>query len=153
MQDGIDHAALVDRWLRQTAGGASAQRRLQLLEGALRALWRRAHGTLGEVTLGAVTERVLYHAAERFPFLSALRVEGDGVHLAELEQRPPAVDEATLVDAVRFVLVEFLSVLGNLTADIMTPALHAELAGVATVADSNGERPRVNHRGAKESAQ
>ena len=31
---------------------------------------------------------------------------------------------------MRFLLVEFLTVLGNLTADILTPALHSELTAV-----------------------
>ncbi len=33
-----------------------------------------------------------------------------------------------LTGAIRFVLVEFLSVIGHLTAEILTPALHAQLA-------------------------
>ncbi len=46
--------------------------------------------------------------------------------------------------AVRFVLVEFLSVLGVLTAEILTPALHAELARLAdkparAAADAGGQ--------------
>lgn len=40
------------------------------------------------------------------------------------------VQESTLIAGTRFVLVEFLTVLGNLTADILTPELHEELARV-----------------------
>ncbi|HZU96623.1 MAG TPA: hypothetical protein VFF73_08035, partial [Planctomycetota bacterium] len=70
----MDHADRVDRWLGQAAKGLSGERRVILFERAVEALWRRAHVTLGEVTLGAVTERVLYFATEKFPFLSPLRV-------------------------------------------------------------------------------
>jgi hypothetical protein len=41
------------------------------------------------------------------------------------------VDAIELREAIRFVLVELLTVLGNLTAEILTPALHAEISRVA----------------------
>ena len=43
---------------------------------------------------------------------------------------------------MRFVLVEFLTVLGNLTAEILSPALHAELAREAE--DSSDGASDVN---------
>ncbi len=125
----MDHGDRVDRWLGQSAKALSKERRLLLFEHALGALWRRAHVTLGEVTLGAVTERVLYFATEKYPFLSPLRVEPNGVHFEELKKTVDP-DDARITEAFRFVLVEFLSVLGNLTDDIITPALHLELSRV-----------------------
>jgi hypothetical protein len=124
-----DHADRVDLWLGRVAKTLTNEERLRLFENALAALWRRAHVTLGEVTLGAVTERVLYFATEKHAFLSPLVVEHAGVKFDELRMTIAPGDDVT--GAFRFVLIEFLTVLGNLTDDILTPALHSELATVS----------------------
>ena len=135
------HAERVDRWLAQAAKGLSEERRLLLFEQALGALWRRAHVTLGEITLGAVTERVLYFATEKYPFLAPIKVDQDGVHFEGLEESLSSHGHTADTDAFRFVLVEFLSVLGNLTDEIITPALHSELSKVA-IRETNPRKPR-----------
>ena len=93
-------------------------------------MWLRAHQTLGDVTLTAITDRVLYVAAEQHSLISALRIETSGLRCQELYERAPSLRPDQLEAGVRFVLVEFLTVLGNLTAEILTPALHAELSNV-----------------------
>jgi hypothetical protein len=123
----------VDAWLSRCASGLAREELLRLFQAALDALWARTHVTLGEVTLTAITERVLYNASEKFPFLSSVRVEPErGVRCRELGERLGALDAAELLRGVRFVLVEFLPVIGNLTAEILTPELHAELAGLSS---------------------
>jgi len=142
-----NHAAYVKAWL----GGAakSAKRRapaqlISLFEQALSALWQRAQVTLGEVTLTAIVDRVLYAASEKYSFLSTLKIEGTGIRFDEFRQKGASQHDEDLSESVRFVLVEFLTVLGNLTDEILTPALHAELARVAldepgnTQGDDNG---------------
>ncbi|MEZ0230156.1 MAG: hypothetical protein ACAI25_16155 [Planctomycetota bacterium] len=120
---------MVDHWLDRETKGVPADRLLLLFERAIAALWRRTHVTLGEVTLGAVIERVLYHATEKYPFLAPLEVGHEGVRFERLRQTlDPSV--APVTEAFRFVLVEFLTVIGNLTDDILTPALHSELSSV-----------------------
>ena len=47
--------------------------------------------------------------------------------------------DSELVEGIRFVLVEFLTVLGNLTAEILTPELHSELSNVVLPKDIEGE--------------
>jgi hypothetical protein len=132
MSDDTSHAACVDAWLERTAEGLSQDRLLQLFEAALGALWAHTTTILGEVTLSAIVDRVLYNAAETFPLLSPLIVEPNGgVQFQELHGRAGSLDHAELKHGIRFVLVEFLRVLGNLTADILTPDLHAELSKVS----------------------
>jgi hypothetical protein len=144
MPDEIDHAACVDAWLERAARGLSPERLLQLFEASLGALWAHTKITLGEVTLTAIVDRVLYNTAEKFPLLSPLVVEPNGgVQFQELRARAGAPDQVELEAGIRFVLVEFLRVLGNLTADILTPELHAELSKVALGddADAGSEAP------------
>lgn len=128
-----EHAAFVDRWLGND--GASPGVVLRRLDEALAVVWSRTVTMLGEMTLAVIAERVVWNASEQFPFLSALQVDPsrgivcDGV-LARL--RPG--DGAELERAARFVLVELLTVLGNLTAGLLSEPLHEELAKLRSVA-------------------
>jgi hypothetical protein len=132
MLDGGRHAACVDAWLGRSAKGLSPEALLRLFEAALGALWFRTKTTLGEVTLTAIAERVLHNASEKYSLLWSLQVESTaGIQCRELRERIGSVQPAELEEAMRVVLVELLTVLGNLTAEILTPELHLEIHNVA----------------------
>lgn len=124
------HAAWVDAWLERTlvSRDVPATKLVSLFERAMGALWRRSQSTLGEITVAAIVDRVLYNAMEKYPALSTLKIEGTRVSFDGLRQGDRIALDVR--DAMRFVLVEFLTVLGNLTDEILTPGLHAELARV-----------------------
>ncbi|HSO00639.1 MAG TPA: hypothetical protein VLS89_20245 [Candidatus Nanopelagicales bacterium] len=130
MDHASEHSACVDAWMERTAAGLLSEPLLQAFEQAFGALWRRAHVTLGEVTLCAIVDRVLHNASERYPFLSWLRVESTGLRSEQLHEYAGRLTPDQLAEGIRFVLLEFITVLGNLTAEILTPALHAELSKV-----------------------
>jgi hypothetical protein len=127
-----DHDACVSAWMRRAAKDLPSDRLVQAFEEAFGALWRRAHQTLGDITLTAIVDRVLYSGAERFPVLSALEVDATGLRCEKLRANARDVPPEQLVGALRFMLIEFLTVLGNLTADILTPALHSTLDRVGS---------------------
>jgi hypothetical protein len=78
------------------------------------ALWRRAESTLGEVTVAAIADRVLYTASERYSFLSSLKIGQSGVTFDEFRlQGGAGRHEGDLPEVIRLVLSEFLTVLGN----------------------------------------
>ena len=142
--DGNPHRAFVNDWLAAAATSASADQLLQLFVDAFDAVWTRSHVTLGEVTLTAIVDRVVYDAAERHPLLSALEVEPTGLGFERLLEQSRDLPPDQIAEAIRTVLVEFLTVLGNLTAEILTPALHSALSRVeavssARVASTEGE--------------
>jgi hypothetical protein len=123
-----EHEACVDKWMEGCATqDLQTAEVLALFERALGRLWDRARQTLGEVTLTAIVDRVLYTATERFPLLVALKIEGNALRW---DERKRARDKDEVADSMRFVLVELLTVLGNLTAEILTPALHSDLSSV-----------------------
>jgi hypothetical protein len=122
------HAVHVERWLDGAASDLSTEGLIALLERALVALWQSANTTLGEVTLTAIVDRVLYTAAEQYPFLSIAKVQG-AVRF-EIRLLGDVQRDRRLLDVIRFVLMEFLSVLGHLTDEILTPAMHATLSTV-----------------------
>jgi hypothetical protein len=130
MVDQQNHNACVSCWMERTATGLPPDRLLQLFERTLGALWRRAHVTLGDVTLTAIVRRVLYTASEQFAVLASVEVDDKGPHHEKLHDRARDLDADHLREAIHFVLLELLTVLGNLTAEILTPALHAELSCV-----------------------
>ena len=126
-----DPRACVDAWAERAARGLPADLLVQAFQGAFDALWRRAQLTRGDVTLMAIVDRVLYNAAERYQELSSLTVEPAGLRTQALRDRADGVNVDELLQGIRFVLVEFLTVLGSLTAEILTRALHAELVKLA----------------------
>lgn len=128
--DDEEHQAFVAAWLVRAGRGLSSARLVRLFEAALGALYRRCHVTLGEVTLGAILDRVLQNATEKFPHLAALEVGDSGVEFSRLHENAGVLDSAQLALSIRFVLTHFLELLGVLTAEVLTPALHAELSQV-----------------------
>jgi hypothetical protein len=129
--DAHEHGACVNAWMERATSGLPPEKLLQAFEQGFAALWGRANRTLADVTLMAILDRVLYISAEQYPFLAALKVESNGIRCQELQVRAESLERDQLAEGIRFVLVEFLTVLGNLTAEILTPALHSELLRVA----------------------
>ncbi|MFY0582419.1 hypothetical protein ACN28S_56375 [Cystobacter fuscus] len=103
---------------------------LDLFERALDALWRRAHMSLGEMTLMAIVDRVIHQGSEKFPPLARLEVKTSGVHFAELRHSAQMLDRELLEESLVFLVYELLRVFGTLTGEILTPGLHAELQKV-----------------------
>lgn len=138
------HAQLVDEWLERGGKDLAPRDLLRLFEAALGALWTCTSTTLGVVTVTAIVDRVLYKAAEKFPSFSCLKVEPDeGIQCHPLREHLGASQTPELMGGVRFVLVELLTVIGNLTADVLTPDLHAELSKItlrSAVDAAEGER-------------
>ena len=126
--DGKQHAACVRDWIDGAARDLPPAQRLALFERGLSAVWARARRTLGDVTLGAITERVLHDVSEAVPLASAIEPGEAGISLEKLRDRP---DLERLDEAVERTLVALMTLIGNLTAEILTPALHAALAKVS----------------------
>src|SRR5688500_411077 len=117
-----DHAKRIAAWMaRSAADSGSTPQLVRRFEHTLEALWGRARRTLGEVTLGAILGRVFHDASEKFPSAPRLTVGPDGIDWRELHQGAPALSIADASELIGFVLTEFLTVLGNLTAEILTP--------------------------------
>jgi hypothetical protein len=143
MRDPSQHAADVDSWIERLPPNAAPEQMVSAFEQGFAALWRRAQRTLGEVTVSAIVDRVLHDVSAQIPLLAALKVENDiGVQFGELRRRLRPEDVEQLRKGMRSTLVQLLTVMGNLTADILTPALHVELSSVRVEDLSpNGDRP------------
>lgn len=124
------HSDAVHAWRAGRMRALSHEELSGLYERALDALWRRAHLSLGEITLKAIMERVLHQGVEVFPHLAALKVGTSGVHFEEMRKAAPALDLGLLDESLAYLVTELLRVFGTLTGEILTPGLHAELRKV-----------------------
>jgi hypothetical protein len=144
MVDATTHGAVVDAWMARRVVGAPPHRQVAAFEGAFAALWRRAHRTLGDVTLTAIADRALREATARHPALATLQLGDGGLRCDGLRAEVArSSDGVALAPALRCVLVELLTILGKLTAEILSPALHAELVRLSrSTDDPQDDRPR-----------
>jgi len=128
MSDEHDHVAVVEAW-RSATMELSSDGLLTAFERGFSAMWRRMHTTLGDVTLTAIGDRVLYDATERFPNQRGCRLGVEGLDATDLRSRAssPTFDGEELALFVTFVLTELLTVVGALTADVLSDALHRAL--------------------------
>ncbi|HET6628647.1 MAG TPA: hypothetical protein VFG91_02610 [Woeseiaceae bacterium] len=123
----------MDAWAARLPPDLPPEQVIDAFEDAFNRLWQRARKTLGDITLIAISDRVLSTASRQFSVLDAISTRDGGLDLDKLRERASEADGAELLLATKFVLTEFLTVLGKLVADILTPALHAELANAADV--------------------
>lgn len=123
-----DHDAWVAAWMARAARDLSPLQRLALFDQAFASLWRRAHSTLGDLTLSTAVRRTLRDAVTSFPELASLEVEAAGLSFRGLREGGRAAFDGELTEALRFLLVELLTALGDLTGEALTPLLRGELA-------------------------
>jgi hypothetical protein len=122
------HTACVDHWLASLPADLDSPRHVDFFQKAVDCVHSQVCKTLGEITVRAVTDRVVHLCADDFPDLSALRVMPDGsVRCEELRRQGSALLPEELIDGTRAVLIDLLSVLGSLTAEVLTPELHRAL--------------------------
>jgi hypothetical protein len=128
-QDQPGHVAAVDAWLAHSLAHDSSVEIVSLFEVAYEALWNRAVSTLGSVTLAALTDRALFTAAGRYAFLSAMAPcsHGDLRSKPQTHERLASVPRSELIEGLRFGLLELITVIGRLTAEILSEELHAAL--------------------------
>jgi hypothetical protein len=134
------HGFLVDAWMRR-AQELDPAARFDLFERAFIAVWARARVPLGGITLVAGLDRVLVNARERYPALASVTVDASGLEFSGLRACARSLSQEELLDILRFLLVEFLGLLGSLTGELITPALHATLWSVDL-----GTEPETSNR-------
>jgi len=130
MADDHAHSACVNAWMDRATRGLPPERVLRAFEQGFAVLWQRACQTLGDVTLTAIMDRVLYIAVEQFPLLASVEIQTAGIKCEDLVANASRLDRDLLAEGIRFVMTQFLTILGNLTSEILTPALHGELSKV-----------------------
>ena len=144
------HSECVNSWSRGARCLAPEPYR-EAFQRAFDAVYGRARVVLGDVTCGAILDRIIDDTRLRFPGFAQAKTGGtqNGFDV-RAASRGVRTDELEIV--ARFVLLELLTVLGHLTGGILTPALHGELSSVpvaiAGLHRSYARRPLLQARGA-----
>ena len=121
------HSKIVEEWQTKAAKGLTSTQKVQLLEKAIKVVEARATQTISRVTLVVILDRVLYQSKDKYPCLSKATVDSNTISFAELYSKNFTTD---FTEALLFFLVEFLTILGRITSDILTTPLHEELLKV-----------------------
>jgi hypothetical protein len=129
-EESAEHREVVDAVFTRVPPGAEHSQVVDAFDAAMTVVWRRAERTRGAITHAANAGRVLHEASKAHPFLADVEEADHGIDLAALRSRADALSRESLESAAKLVLRRFLGVLGNLTADVLTAALHAELAAL-----------------------
>lgn len=133
------HAEFVKDWLeRASKNAATTAALLDAFEAGWNALWRRAESAVGLVTLESIGERVLSNSAEKHSVLSSLRLTPEGVVCKPLMDAASGFSRSELQESLGFMLIELLTVIGDLTDQVLTPGLYDELSRI--VPDAAPER-------------
>jgi hypothetical protein len=130
----LRHIAAVDAWLERSIDHDSSVEIVELFRAAVEAIWSAVVTTLGPVTLTAVAERVLARAAAQHAFLATINthVNGDRRSMKQLCECLAGVPRSELIDGLRFGLIELITVIGRLSAEILSDELHATLSQVSS---------------------
>ncbi len=131
MQAEQEHARAVADWQKKALANYPSDRQVDHFCHAFNTIWRRAGRTLGESTLVAIGDRALFLAGEHYRLFSDLTLTEEGIQSAQLRQKADEMSPPEREKAFIHALTRFLTLLGSLTAEILTPALHAELRNLA----------------------
>lgn len=124
------HKTRVSSWAGPNAEALSAEQLIRLFGAAIRAVEQRSLATLSNVTLMVVVDRALRECVEKFPVLSEIKAQPQGMDLGALLGKSAGLEIKELREALEHLLVVLLTVLGNITADILTAPLHKALMEV-----------------------
>lgn len=130
VEQNIIYAKLVQDWEDKNASGLTLAQRVILLEKAVHVIEQRTLMTLSSFTLEVILDRVLHQSNEKFPVLSDVKLNNKRLSFHELLHMEKNHKPEELVEALRFFLIELITVLGRITADILTAPLHKELLKV-----------------------
>lgn len=123
-------AKYIDAWLEQAAKGLPSEGLAFVFGETLKALSKRASLTLNKNTLMAIFKRVVYQCSEKYPLLSVLKIESSGILSDQFSIQFSQVDPAELKEAFRFLITELITILSNLTADILPTSLEEQKASI-----------------------
>lgn len=123
------HHKVVFTWEKNNVDGLTADEQLQLFAKAIKAIEERTLRTLSLVTVSVILDRVIKEAKDKYPSLSAVKVEPLGLDFTGISSHENH-ERKELLAGLRYLVAELLRVLGSITADILTDSLHKELLKV-----------------------
>lgn len=144
----------IEIWEKNKIEGLSTVEKLQLLRKALFVVEQRTLKTLSNVTLEVVLDRALHQSREKYELLSAVKLSSHSLNFDGLLEDGQFRDpQEECVQALRHLLIEILTVLGSITAGILTQPLYQELFAMTHDPMPDAENQKVTriHSGRRNS--
>jgi hypothetical protein len=120
------HAVQVRAWIKASTKNLSEVQLISHFENSFSLLWNCARKTISVFTLTAILDRALFYTTENFPVLSSLKVQVTGLSFSSLKAQK-GLKSKDLIEGFEHLLIEFLTITGKLTGEIITPCLYEEL--------------------------
>jgi hypothetical protein len=135
------HTAFVTAWLAEATADLTPAQVLDLAEEGLNRLWRRVNLSIGVLTLQAILDRAIFVSADLWPPIGRIRVDATGVHCRDLRQDATDEHAAAMIAGFQGLFVNLLTILSDLTADMLTEALYQTISPFTTTGPDPSRRP------------
>lgn len=129
------HSKQVEAWKSKNSN-LSDKELPQLFMNGILAVRQGSLGTLSNVTVTVVVDRVLHECQERFSILAEIKNDSEGLHFDKFSSQASDFKPNEIQAALQELLLELLEVFGKITADILTKNLHQELMAVTSQTSS-----------------
>ena len=125
-----EHAKKVDEWISKSVVGLNHADQAQVFASAILALENRILLTLSSITWKAILERALFQSSERYPLLSEIKIETHGISIVGILPNLQSEQTNQLIDSFRFFIIEIITIVGNLTAEVLSEPLYRVLSKI-----------------------
>jgi hypothetical protein len=142
-----DHSAHVGSWIKTSTPGLSSDQLIELFEFTLDRLWKRSSISMSEVTLVAVIDRALFNSSDRFKLLELLKIDIGGIDWKAFKATVAQLNPHEVTRAFTFFITEIISIIGNITGELISGPLLQELTSVKL--DSNSSSKKASKKSKK----
>jgi hypothetical protein len=126
------HKAIVSLWEEKNIKNLRTDQAIQVFGNAIQMIERRCLITLSTVTVYVVLDRIIHQGIEKFPLLIEITIEDGSLNLTKIYQKKNHYELKEINNAFRYLLIELLTVIGNITSEVLSAPLHKELMEVTS---------------------
>ncbi len=126
------HQSIVISWEEKNIKNLRTDQAIHVFGNALQQVERRCLVTLSSVTVQVVLDRIIHEGIEKYPILKEVTIEVDGLNFKNISQKKDHYDLKEINSAFRYLIIEFLTVIGSITSEVLTAPLHKELMTVTS---------------------
>lgn len=132
-RSGLNHSGNVHAWLASAQKGLSSQDLIDLFGLGLDSVWTSAEKIISDVTLIAVFDRVAAYGQALYPWVPMIPLKANRPDLASMRAAAASIDRKETLMLIQILLTEYVSILGAMTGETLTPRMHRALKTVRFV--------------------
>ncbi|HIE08657.1 MAG TPA: hypothetical protein EYP65_02280 [Armatimonadetes bacterium] len=110
--------------------GVSTQELVDIYGDLLKSLWGRMAPTLGSITVQGIFERAAFKTGGKFPFLSGIKVDEEGVDLSEVRKAVSGERAERVKEAFHDLIGNLFDILAKLTGEAIASRIMREVEGM-----------------------